>query len=527
MTAIDPIRSSTTTGWPMPAHRTHHHNRYRSLLMLLGALCAVLCLAPAAHAAGAQLSVSLTHDPTIFQRGDLDADVFVRVTNTGDAPTSGPVSATLVLPAGVQLRFLIEGEDSITSTCPSVQSVNAGAPFTCTTAQAIAPGATQTVMKASLIVAADAASELTTSVTASASGASDVTAEDHMPVIDRRLFGPIDLSARSLDAGGEDYTVAGGHPYEATTSFRFPLFRGNPSVAAIPAGGTTTAPGELPVENVRNIWVQLPPGFVGAASAAPRCRLSELSKLIPNCPAASQVGTVTLTSANFDGPRPLYNMMPEKGYPAEFAFAVNSNAVVNYPQLRPRGGGYGLNITVPGASRLAIQSVSATLWGVPSQHPGTFGGPPTGGTPIPFLSNQSDCLDAQPTAKIYVDSWERPARMLSDGTPDLSDPNWKSSSTPAPAVTGCDAPALADQFKPSISAGPTPDTGSRAADTPSGYKVDLEFPQANDPTDPDTVFDPSVPQAPQAQGCDGDVAGGCGGFAVGGRRSGWLLGCPG
>ena len=87
--------------------------------------------------------------------------------------------------------------------------------------------------------------------------------------------------------------------------------------------------------------------------------------------------------------------------------------------------------------------------------------------------------------------------MGSDGTPDLSDPNWKSSAAPAPPITGCDDPLLADQFKPSISAGPSPDTGSRAADTPSGYKVDLEFPQANDPTDPDAVFDPSVPQAPQ------------------------------
>src|SRR5262249_40578740 len=66
-------------------------------------------------------------------------------------------------------------------------------------------------------------------------------------------------------------------------------------------------------------------------------------------------------------------------------------------------------------------------------------------------------------------------------------------------VTGCDDPALAEQFKPSISAGPTSADagGSSAADTPSGYHVDLSFPQSNDPTDPDTVFDPSIPQAPQ------------------------------
>ncbi len=478
----------------MPAHRIHHVNRRRALLVLLGALCAVLSLAPAAHAAGPKLSVSLTHDAATFQRGDTDSAVKVTVTNTGDAPTGGPVSATLVLPAGLQPRFRQSGDDdNNTNSCASVQSVNAGAPFTCTTQNPLAPGDSLTLLKVSLIVAADAASELTTSVTASAAGASDVTAEDHIPVIDRRPFAPFDFSARSLDSGGDDYTVAGGHPYEATTSFSFPTFRGGIDVASIPGS-------DYPVENVRNIWVELPPGFVGAASAAPRCPLSELSNgFAPQCPAGSQVGTLTLFKTGLSTPQKLYNMVPEKGYPAEFAFKFGPNSIVSYPQLRPRGGGYGLNITVPGASRYLITGISATLWGVPSQHPGAFGEPPAGGPAIPFLSNQSDCLDAQPATKIYVDSWEHPARMASDGTPDLSDLNWKSSSAPAPAITGCDAAALADQFKPTISAGPTSTdaAGSTAVDTPSGYQVDLAFPQSNDPTDPDTVFDPSVPQAPQ------------------------------
>jgi hypothetical protein len=306
-----------------------------------------------------------------------------------------------------------------------------------------------------------------------------------------------DFSARSLDSGGDDYTVAGGHPYEGTTSFAFPTIPGSG-----PPGG------ELPVADVRNIWVELPPGFVGAASAASRCSQSELVKLFPLCPAGSQVGSLTLSTPFFipglpgGGPRGLYNMKPEKGYPAGFGFKIGPTAIVSYPQLRPRGGGYGLNITVPGAARYQIQGVSVTLYGVPSQHPGTglfADGPPLGGTPIPFLSNQSDCLDAQPVSRIYVDSWQHPAKMRSDGTPDLSDPNWKSSSAPAPAITGCDNPLLADQFKPSISAGPSSagDGGSTAADTPTGYHVDLAFPQSNDPTDPATVFDPSVPQAPQ------------------------------
>ena len=485
MTTTDPIRSSTTTGWPMPAHRTHHH--YRSLLgLLLGALCAVLCLAASAQAAGPHLAVSLTHYPTTYERGDIDAQFTVTVTNTGDAPTSGPVSATLALPPGLQWVYR-HPIDFVA--CPSVQSVNAGAPLTCTTQDPLAPGASMILIEGSLSVAADAASAVTTSVIASAAGVPDVTTEDHIPVIDRPPFGPEGFSARSLDSGGDDYTVAGGHPYEATTSFRFPTWRG-----IDPTGSGGFARVAIPVEDVRNIWVELPPGFVGAAGAAPRCSLVQLQRAVPICPTGSQVGTLALDVGLGTAPSPLYNMTSEHGYPAAFAFSFLGKAIVNYPQLRPRGGGYGLNITVPGASRFHIAGVSAALWGVPSQHPGS---PPTSGPAIPFLSNQSDCLDAQPTSKIFVDSWQHPARMQSDGTPDLSDPNWKSSSAPAPPITGCDNPLLADQFKPSISAGPTTDTGSHAADAPSGYKVDLEFPQSNDPTDPDTVFDPSLPQAPQ------------------------------
>jgi hypothetical protein len=484
MTTIDPIRSSTTTGWPMPATRTYHHdNRRRTLLVLLGALCAVLCLVPAAQAAGPQLSVSLTHDPATFQRGDLDAVVSMTVSNVGDAPTGGPVSTTITLPVGLQLRFHRDGQ------CPSVQSVNAGAPFTCTTSGPLAPGDSQTVT-ASLTVAADAASELTTSVTASAASTPDVTAEDHIPVMDRRPFGALDFTARSLDSAGNDDTAAGGHPYEATTSFAFNTFRGDTTNISIPGQ-------DIPVEQVRNIWVELPPGFVGAASAAARCPLSKLAQFSPDCPPSSRVGTVTLTTALRDFPDPLYNMMPEQGYPAGFAFKFSNQAVVSYPQLRPRGEGYGLNVTVPGASRFKILRVSVTLYGVPSQHPGLFGALPFGGPPIPFLSNQSDCLDAQPTTKIYVDSWEHPARMRSDGTPDLSDPNWKSSSAPAPPITGCDRPELASLFKPTIANRPTPNgVGTPQADTATGYQVDLDFPQPNDPTDPNATFDPSIPSPP-------------------------------
>ena len=321
MTNADPIRSSTTTGWPMLARRTHHH--YRTLLVLLGALCAVLCLASAAQAAGPALTVSVTHHPNPVMRGDIDAEFEVSVTNSGDAPVGGPVSATLApLPPGLQLRLLpATGTNSV---CPSVQSVHDGAPLTCISNPALAPGETQTMIVGTLSVASDAASSLTVSATASGGGVSTATADDTYSVIDRPPFGITSFVARSLTASGEDDTIAGHHPYEATSSFTFPEYHGD-----------TGYPGQpLPVEDVRNIWVQLPPGFVGAAAAAPRCRLSQLQAGIfnPLCPSGSRVGTLALTNLGGTIIKPFFNMVPEKGYPAEFAFRFGTQAVVSYPQ---------------------------------------------------------------------------------------------------------------------------------------------------------------------------------------------------
>jgi hypothetical protein len=291
-------------------------------------------------------------------------------------------------------------------------------------------------------------------------------------------FGVQTFSARALTATGEDDTVAGGHPDEATTSFSFPT-------RSDEFGGIS------PVEDARNIFVELPPGFVGSAAAAPRCALANLQALSPLCPPEAQIGELTLHTFGQPGsPFPVYNMVPERGFPAEFAFKIYSNSVVTYPRLRARGGQYGITAAVPGASRLSITGVDFTLYGVPSAHNGV------GGPGAPFLSNPADCLVGAPGAKIIVDSWQHPARKLADGFPDLTDSGWKSSTTPAPPVTGCDDPLLASQFAPAIKTGPRPDTGSTAADTPSGYQVDLTFPQTNDPTDPATAFDPSVPQAP-------------------------------
>jgi hypothetical protein len=290
------------------------------------------------------------------------------------------------------------------------------------------------------------------------------------------LFNVEDFTAGIFDEGGHDYTQAGGHPFEASTSFSFPG-----------AGAQ-----DQPLEDVKSVFTELPPGFLGNVAAAPRCPSTDLLNFA--CSPETVVGVVTLTVLSATSEWALYNVVPAAGYPAQFAFHFLGATVMIYPQLRPRTGGYGINVVAPGATQIGISSIKVQLYGIPSQHNGS------GGPPIPLISNGVNCSEAEPTTTLVADSWDHPGAELpvgDFGKPDLSDPFWKSATTVSPAVTGCENPALTSQWHPSISVKPVQQTVNVEADQPTGLKVALDFPQSNDPTDLSTVFDPTIPQAPE------------------------------
>ncbi len=294
------------------------------------------------------------------------------------------------------------------------------------------------------------------------------------------LFNVEDFSAGILDEAGHDYTQAGGHPFQAVASFSFPA--------------NSNA---VPLEDLKSAFTELPPGFVGNVAAAQRCPLHDLLELSfgpPPCPPGSQVGIITLSVDGVPDVLSLFSVVPAPGYPAQFAFKYVQTVVMIYPQLRPRTGGYGINVVAPTASTISLTGIKVQLFGVPSAHNGS------GGAPIPLISNGVNCSEAEPTTKIVVDSWDHPGAEIpvgDFGKPDLSDPFWKSASAVSPAVTGCDNPALTSQWHPSIDVKPVQQSAGIQADQPSGLSVALDFPQSNDPTDLSTVFDPSIPQAPE------------------------------
>jgi hypothetical protein len=292
-----------------------------------------------------------------------------------------------------------------------------------------------------------------------------------------------EFSSHTVDAAGAPYTLAGGHPDKNSTHFRVSL------------------PGPL-----NGTYVNPPLGFIGNPAAAPRCPIAKISNNAANadCPPGSQIGVAVIRicsgCSEAEGPThgtfnfvPVYNIAPERGYPAQFVFQATFSPVPTVFSVvpQPRTKSYGLTIATPNIPAVGAFDVEVTLFGTPFEHG-------SGSFPAPFLSNPVDCSDADPTWRIATDSAVHAGSLLELGVPDLSDPDWQTGSEPAPPVTGCEALALADQFDPTIATKPLPlQSGPVQTDAPAGLAVELDFPQSNDPTDFNTIYDPSLPQAPE------------------------------
>ncbi len=284
------------------------------------------------------------------------------------------------------------------------------------------------------------------------------------------------------------YTAAGAHPFQIFNAFQF-------THASFPGGVRST-------EDPKDAYVTLPLGLIGNPAAASRC-LGGITPTSPAgdiCPPGSRVGGayagiagVLFDLGRYDGKgTPIYNVLPDYGTPAQFFFNEAGTPVVLKALLHPRTESYAVSVGAIDTVRATITGFAARFYGVPADSG-------SGGPRAPFLSNPVDCTDADPLWKLAANSWQTPGAFLPGGLPDTSDPNWLTATVPAAPVTGCDNPELASQFNSTtIATKPLQGPGPVQADSPTGLAVDLDFPQSNDPTDPDnTTYDPSIPQAPE------------------------------
>ncbi len=308
-------------------------------------------------------------------------------------------------------------------------------------------------------------------------------------------YGLKTFSNHTTDINGTPYTQAGGHPDQNTTSFTIPRARNDLSKNG--------------VENLNATYVKPPPGFIGNPAAAPRCLVSDIPPIGIALPAAclpeSRVGFATVAlnptgEDNGDYPNgvdttdiPIYNLPPERGYPAQFVFKLSTYPTVIsvFPQSRTES--YGLTVATPNIPAANVTSVKINFCsgGIEIVAPAIKCKFPSGSA-SPFLTNPLDCLNANPTWSIAIDSQEHAGALRALGVPDLTDPDWKTDSELAPPVTGCEVL----EFNPAIATKALQGPGPVQADQPTGLAVDLDFPQTNDPTDLNTTFDPSLPQTP-------------------------------
>jgi hypothetical protein len=283
--------------------------------------------------------------------------------------------------------------------------------------------------------------------------------------------------AEVTDADGLPTGRSATHPYQFTTSFALNTALAPPD-AEFPI---TPAEGD-----VKEIEVALPPGFAGNPTATPRCSQRQFNTVhsqvtqpngepslkstpvINACPNDSVVGTITIQQLNGDGAglgdiRPIYNLVPPEGMPAQLGFQIVGLPIYIDTRLRSSED-YGITTYLPNVTETEkISAARVMIWGNPADesHDAMRGScidvgglcPPI--EPLePFLRLPSSCQEQMPFT-ISFERWLHPGFM--------------SATSSEPAPTACDAPT----FTPSVEARST----TNSADSPSGLHFDLHNPQ--------------------------------------------------
>jgi hypothetical protein len=304
------------------------------------------------------------------------------------------------------------------------------------------------------------------------------------------------ISARNQD--GTPDVQAGSHPYSLNTTFLLH------DVGPVTGGG-----------DLKDVRVELPPGFVGDPTATPRCTYQEFIK--ESCSNETVVGLATtyLYDASHSGEflaraQAVYNIVPPPGVAAEFGYIVATVTPVLLETSVRTGGDYGLTTTVSDLNQAVVVGASkVTIWGVPQnkahnpwrgtcenkisgepvfveapgyglregedelegpdlQHEQGIPGHETPGVPestgqecatsvpeAPLLTNPTSCGTPR-TATLSVDSWQEEGAF-------------KTLSASLPELSGCEKL----DFSPTLTV--TPDKPD--ASTSSGLTVNVKVPQ--------------------------------------------------
>jgi uncharacterized repeat protein (TIGR01451 family) len=434
--------------------------------------------ATAGAAVGPVWNLDIHHDATNFPPGGTGEFTF-DVRNVGEGSTTGPVTLTVHLPAGMTRdSFRVEhgvfaaGADKAWS-CPGSPGDTS---FTCTSNDTWATGDDGRNLFLTVAVAPDAASDLVATATVSGGGGPEAPAAAACaagagacalePIHVSSELAPFGIAAGSWAADffrSDEATPvrqAGAHPDLATFSFDL-----NSTLYGFNQEGE---PENSPVGSLRQAVVDLPPGFLGNPTAVGECTPNEL--VGGRCPAASQVGEVDTAVLNggagvsrFDLVGRIFNMVHPTGSVTDLGFTLGGK-VVHIKVTLDAANNYSIRTTSPDINEtLRPFNLRITIWGIPGDpsHEAARGGPT--GLPVkPFLTVPARCEGENVMTLSGVDSWQE-------------------SDVFAPAAhyalpgqfTGCDS----TRFEPEVGIEPT----SRQADSPTGLNVHIHIPQNENP----------------------------------------------
>lgn len=418
-----------------------------------------------------QLTIQSISMPSRFVPGRSTGDDYyqIEVRNIGSVATSGTITVTDVLPAGVTVNTVGNGFQRFVMSNSYQREEPAhcapGTTIVCTWNDTLPPNESLTAF-IPLNVAPDAGPILTNQVEVSGGGAPSRSASEQTVVSSTPADVGLQMFKTTMNnADGSPSVAAGSHPYRLNLDFQFNTQTGNAYNQAI--------------ETPKRIVTDLPPGLViNPQATTVRCTESEFQLEV--CPDASAVGFVHTGIGVLGGTRlaatPIYNMVAPRGVPAVFGFVpVGFPIFVHIIGHVRADGGYALSGSADNIlSYGGLGGLSVTFWGDPTN--------PTldhkrsecaqietldcavPRSSIPFLTTPTACSSSLTTNLTYS-SWQHPDVELTTSAQmrDLEGNPF--------GITGCDQL----EFAPTLVAKPT----TNVADSPSGLDVDLHVPQTD------------------------------------------------
>lgn len=448
-----------------------------ALLTLLGALGLGATGATPALATPVW-NLDIHHNETNFPPGGT-AQYWIELDNVGDTATSGPITVIVNLQSGITRDMVMNNSfdppANLKWSCPGSPGDST---IICTSSGAIPRHALSRNLIVSVKVAPGASGDRFasakvegggTAAPASAVELTHISAEEAGFGILPASFAPDFFQSNGITTERE----ASAHPDLLTTPFDFN------SVAIPPYENTPTMPVKLEDESIRDLHVDLPPGFIGNPSAVGECTAAQFT--ISACPPSSQVGRIDLSTRTFSSAFPylnistgVFNLAHPRGVISDLAFVVRANPVHVKVSLDPANH-YAITSEVLSINEtLPPFNQKLTLWGVPADHShdsercqGFANGEtnkecPTDATPKPFLTLPSQCESANTFRLHHYDSWQETGVY----GPEID-------YTMPGLMERCDRP----RFEPEVEIEPT----GKQANTPTGLDVHVKVAQNENP----------------------------------------------